>query len=43
MVFDTEGRIVEHIDYWDAAEHIYEMIPWFGALMRWIKKRLQGS
>ena len=37
--FDAHGLIVEHRDYWDAAEELYEKLPWVGALMRWLKRR----
>lgn len=35
----SDGRIVLHRDYWDAAEELYEKLPVVGALMRWLKKR----
>jgi ketosteroid isomerase-like protein len=35
----ADGRIVEHRDYWDAAEELYEKLPLVGALMRWLKRR----
>ncbi|MCU0919635.1 MAG: nuclear transport factor 2 family protein [Burkholderiaceae bacterium] len=35
----ADGRIVEHRDYWDAAEELYEKLPAVGALMRWLKQR----
>ncbi len=34
-----DGRIAFHRDYWDAAEELYEKLPFVGALMRWLKKR----
>ncbi|MDT8990421.1 nuclear transport factor 2 family protein [Curvibacter sp. APW13] len=34
-----DGRILDHRDYWDAAEELYEKLPLVGALMRWLKKR----
>ena len=37
--YGTDGRIVEHRDYWDAAEELYEKLPGIGALMRWLKRR----
>ena len=37
--FGSDGRIVEHRDYWDAAEELYEKLPLIGALMRWLKRR----
>jgi hypothetical protein len=39
MTFNEAALIVEHRDYWDAAEELYEKIPALGALMRWLKKR----
>ncbi len=35
-------RIVLHRDYWDAAEELYEKLPWVGGLMRWLKKRVNS-
>jgi steroid Delta-isomerase len=34
-----DGRIFFHRDYWDAAEELYEKLPYVGALMRFLKKR----
>ncbi|MEY4507709.1 MAG: hypothetical protein RL297_2287 [Pseudomonadota bacterium] len=34
-----DGRVVEHRDYWDAAEELYEQIPILGGFMRWLKRR----
>jgi len=36
---DGEGRIVEHIDHWDAASQVYERLPLVGALVRFIRRR----
>lgn len=38
--FAADGRIARHRDYWDAAEEFYEQLPLLGALLRWIKRRL---
>jgi steroid delta-isomerase len=35
-----DGRIADHRDYWDAAEELYEKLPLLGALMRWLKRRV---
>jgi ketosteroid isomerase-like protein len=40
--FAPDGRIIFHRDYWDAAEELYEKIPWLGGLMRWLKKRVNS-
>ena len=39
LILNTEGKIVSHRDYWDAAEELYEKLPLVGALMRWLKKQ----
>jgi hypothetical protein len=39
VVFNGDGRVTMHRDYWDAAEELYEKLPVVGALMRWLKKR----
>jgi hypothetical protein len=38
----ANGLIVQHRDYWDAAEELYEKLPLAGALMRWLKRRAQS-
>ena len=39
LVFDGEGRVCMHRDYWDAAEELYEKIPLLGGFMRLLKRR----
>lgn len=39
VVFNEEGRVTMHRDYWDAAEELYEKLPVVGGLMRWLKNR----
>ena len=39
LVFNAEGLITLHRDYWDAAEELYEKLPVVGGLMRWLKAR----
>ena len=43
LVLDAQGRIVLHRDYWDAAEELYEKLPLLGALMRWLKRRVNSA
>ena len=38
----ADGRIVEHRDYWDAAEELYEKLPLLGGLMRWLRRQANG-
>ena len=42
IVCDTEGKILEHTDYWDAAKNIYETLPLLGSLIRWVKKKIRS-
>ncbi len=39
LKFTADGRVDFHRDYWDAAEELYEKLPWVGGLMRWLKRR----
>ncbi len=38
IIFDADGKVAVHRDYWDAAEELYEKLPVFGSLMRWLKR-----
>ena len=38
-----DGRIEMHRDYWDVAEELYEKLPVLGALMRWLKRRVNAG
>jgi len=42
LVFNAQGRVQLHRDYWDAAEELYEKIPLLGGLMRWLKRRVMA-
>lgn len=39
IVFNEQGLVTLHRDYWDAAEELYEKLPVVGGVMRWLKKR----
>jgi len=42
LVFDAQGRVSLHRDYWDVAEELYEKLPVVGGLMRWLKARARS-
>jgi steroid delta-isomerase len=42
LLFDLQGRVALHRDYWDAAEELYEQLPLLGGLLRWLKRRIAG-
>lgn len=35
---DTSGMVLEHRDYWDAAQELYEKLPIVGVLMRCMRR-----
>jgi hypothetical protein len=39
VVFNDQGLVTLHRDYWDAAEELYEKLPVLGGVMRWLRKR----
>jgi steroid delta-isomerase len=41
VVLASDGRVREHVDYWDAAGGLYAQFPVVGGLMRWLRRRLQ--
>ena len=40
--FDAQGLIAHHHDYWDAAHGLYQKMPVIGAVMRWLRKRVNS-
>lgn len=38
LVFDDAGAVSVHRDYWDAAEELYEKLPFLGAFMKMLKR-----
>lgn len=34
--FAPDGRVVEHLDHWDAAGQFYGRLPLIGSLLRWL-------
>lgn len=38
--FLQTGKVLSHVDYWDAGANVYEKVPLLGFLMRLIKKRI---
>lgn len=39
VVFDQQGLVSEHIDYWDASEQFYMKLPIVGTLLRFIQRQ----
>lgn len=42
VVFNQQGKVCSHRDYWDAAEELYEKLPVLGAVMRLLRNRLKA-
>ena len=38
--FNDDGRVVEHIDHWDAATGFYERLPLIGWMLRRIRQKI---
>lgn len=39
--FNEKGEVTSHIDYWDAASHIYEHLPVIGTIIRFVKRKIK--
>lgn len=35
--FAADGRVCEHVDYWDAAEYFYGRLPVIGQILAWLR------
>lgn len=42
VTFDKSAKVKSHIDYWDAAQNVYEKIPVLGSLIRFVKRRIHA-
>ncbi len=40
VLFDPEGKVAVHQDYWDAASGLFQYLPVIGSMMGWVKGRL---
>jgi hypothetical protein len=38
--FLHNGKVISHVDYWDAAQHVYEKVPLLGSILSMIKKKI---
>tara|TARA_B100001250_G_C19177508_1_gene519450 strand:+ start:85 stop:531 length:447 start_codon:yes stop_codon:yes gene_type:complete len=43
LTFDSNCKVMEHIDYWDAASSLYEKIPFIGYLLKKVRKRISSE
>lgn len=40
---DADGKVTEHLDYWDAGERIYAQVPVLGGIVRFMRARLSAG
>ena len=38
--FDEAGRVIDHVEYWDAASQLYERFPVIGPVLRYVRRRI---
>ena len=38
--FNEDGRVTDHVEYWDAASQLYERFPVIGSLLRFVRRRI---
>jgi hypothetical protein len=43
LKFGTDGRVVEHRDYWDAAEELFQKLPVVGGPIGWLRRRFSAT
>lgn len=41
LTFDADGLLLAHVDYWDAAGQLYELLPVVGPVARYLRRRLR--
>ncbi|MDE1153416.1 MAG: nuclear transport factor 2 family protein [Micavibrio sp.] len=42
VTFAADGKVSSHIDFWDAAQGLYEHLPVIGAVLRMLRRRVQA-
>lgn len=43
VIFNDQGLVSEHVDYWDASEQFYMKLPILGAVLRFIQHKVSIS
>ena len=41
VTFSPGGKVIEHIDHWDASEQFYAHIPIIGSLIKFVQSKLK--
>ena len=40
ILFDHDGKVIEHIDYWDSGRYFLLHLPFIGRFVSWIYRRV---
>jgi hypothetical protein len=40
--FSKNGKVLKHVDFWDAGANVYEKIPVLGSIIRFIKSKIHA-
>lgn len=40
--FASNGKVITHVDFWDAAKNVYSHVPILGSVLRYIQRKIQG-
>lgn len=40
IYFDDDGKVRFYRDHWDAAQGLYERLPFIGPILRWLRRRI---
>jgi len=43
LKFDEHGLVIDHRDYWDAAEELFQKLPVIGGPIRWLRRQFLVS
>lgn len=40
LVFNSAGKVIEQVEYWDVASQLYERFPIIGQLLKWLRVKV---
>ncbi len=43
LTFSSDGKVMSHREFWDAASQLYERFPIIGPLLRFCRRRIAGQ
>ncbi|MDR3427546.1 MULTISPECIES: nuclear transport factor 2 family protein [Silvimonas] len=43
FLFDDTGKVIDHRDYWDVAEELWQKLPLIGAPIGWLRGRFRAQ